>query len=180
VLTRVKWAANVLTDNALFEPRSIRARDLAVAAAQKIAINRGRDEAARIDIRGGEGLDVQCDKPLAVDALAEVLDNALAFSPPGSPVHLGIVQAAASRVRFEIRDLGPGIPEHILERGFESFRTGSERPGKQVGLGLGLPTARTIVERHGGYFSLMSEVGIGTEVFLSFPSRTGAGAVKSR
>jgi signal transduction histidine kinase len=49
-----------------------------------------------------------------------------------------------------------------------------------MGLGLGLPTAKMIVDRHGGHFAMMSEVGRGTEVFLTFPARPAGIVVKQR
>jgi CheY-like chemotaxis protein len=180
VLRRVKRTSDILTDNGIFEPALARASDVALAAIHKIEATLGAEASSRIDFSGCHSLEVECDRSLAADALAEVLENALAFSPSPQRVRMGIVAASDGRVRYEIEDRGPGIPEHILERGFESFRSGSGASGARMGLGLGLPTARMIVERHGGHFAMMSEVGRGTEVFLSFPGRPAGIVVKSR
>jgi signal transduction histidine kinase len=96
----------------------------------------------------------------------------MAYSAPEQDVRLTVVEAPPDRVRFEIEDRGPGIPEFLLECGFEAFSPGPDRSGSRRGLGLGLPMARAIVEQHGGHFGIVSQTGRGTEVFLSFPSAT--------
>ena len=178
MLRRVKRTSDILTDNGAFDPALVRASDVALAAIDRIEAKLGADASARIEYSGGGSLEVECDRSLAADALTEVLENALAFSPTEQKVRMGIVAAPDGRVRYEIEDRGPGIPEHILERGFESFRSGIRGPHGHMGLGL--PTAKMIVERHGGHFAMMSEVGRGTEVFLSFPGRPGGIMVKDR
>lgn len=71
-------------------------------------------------------------------------------------------------LRIDITDTGEGIPKERLGRIFEVFYS-----TKKGGTGLGLPTARRIVEEHGGTFALQSEVGKGTNISISLPlSRT--------
>jgi signal transduction histidine kinase len=176
VLSRVKRTADILTGSEMFDTTIAKAADLAAAAMSKAEAAVGRDSAGRIELSAADGLEVACDRKMAAAALSEVLENALSFSPAGQKVRFGIVSAPGGRVRFEIADRGPGIPEHVLERGFDLSRLGPPR----AGLGLGLPTAKMIVERHGGHFAMMSEVGRGTEVFLSFPSRPAPMMVNPR
>jgi signal transduction histidine kinase len=111
---------------------------------------------------------VLCDGDLVGEALAEVIKNALTASLPHGKVRLCIVDAPPERVRFEIADEGAGIPEYLLESGIGDLASG--RSGTAERPGLGLVFAKTVVERHGGHFGILSEPGRGTEVFLSFPS----------
>jgi signal transduction histidine kinase len=66
--------------------------------------------------------------------------------------------------RVDVIDMGPGIPEELRERVWEVYF--SRRKG---GSGLGLPTARRIVEEHGGTIHFHSEVGKGTDFVLRLP-----------
>jgi len=74
------------------------------------------------------------------------------------------VAAANGRCEVQIRDAGPGIPAAVRERIFEPFFTTKHR-----GTGLGLPTARRIVEGHGGTLAIDCPEGGGTRVILSLP-----------
>lgn len=69
------------------------------------------------------------------------------------------------QVMFELTDDGPGIPEEIRGRLFESFVTS----GKESGTGLGLAIVRKIIEEHRGQIDLKSEVGKGTSFFIKIP-----------
>jgi signal transduction histidine kinase len=72
---------------------------------------------------------------------------------------------AKDQVIFEMTDDGPGIPEEIRGRLFESFVTS----GKESGTGLGLAIVRKIIEEHHGEIDLKSEVGKGTSFFIKIP-----------
>ncbi len=74
------------------------------------------------------------------------------------------IAARNGRCEVIVQDEGPGIPPDVLERVFEPFFTTKHR-----GTGLGLPTARRIVERHGGTLELASWPGTGTRVVVSLP-----------
>jgi PAS domain S-box-containing protein len=74
------------------------------------------------------------------------------------------ITASNGRCEVVVQDEGPGIPPDVLERVFEPFFTTKHR-----GTGLGLPTARRIVERHGGTLELASWPGTGTRVVVSLP-----------
>jgi two-component system sensor histidine kinase ChvG len=82
-------------------------------------------------------------------ALANLVDNALAVTPPGGEVRLKVSESFDGKhavVRIEVEDDGPGIPVEHRERLFERFFT----TDKDQGTGLGLPIARAVVEAVGG------------------------------
>ncbi len=74
-------------------------------------------------------------------------------------------------VRISIKDHGIGIAAAELPNIFERFyRSDESRARKTGGSGLGLSIARWIVERHGGYFEVLSRLGIGTRLTVVFPA----------
>ncbi|HEY3416742.1 MAG TPA: ATP-binding protein [Armatimonadota bacterium] len=82
-------------------------------------------------------------------ACQHVLENALTYAPPPSPVEIGAA-AAAGEMRIWIADSGPGIPLAERERIFEQFYRGSTAQTVQGGTGLGLAITAEIVREHGG------------------------------
>lgn len=170
LLARIGRASEILTGAVDFAPRIASAYDLAAGAVRTVGAAEGLEAAERIETYASEQLDALCDPDLVVEALAEILRNALTASPPHERVRFKIVDAPPSRVRFEIEDRGQGIPEYILESGIADLSPDPAAPSAESRPGLGLIIAKAIVDQHGGHFDIMSEPGRGTEVFLSFPS----------
>jgi signal transduction histidine kinase len=103
-----------------------------------------------------------------VEALVKVLDNAVAFSPKGSPIELDAARRE-SICEIAVTDQGSGIEPRESGKVFEPFymdRADDESDGH---LGTGLTVARHICESHGGYLVLESEPGEGTTVKLGLP-----------
>jgi two-component system sensor histidine kinase MprB len=93
-------------------------------------------------------------------ALANLLDNAAKFSPPGSEVEVGVHDGTVT-----VRDHGPGIEDEHLPHVFDRFyRTPSARglPGS----GLGLAIVRQVAEAHGGGVVAERAEGGGTRVVM--------------
>jgi two-component system cell cycle sensor histidine kinase PleC len=68
------------------------------------------------------------------------------------------------------KDTGPGIPEEEIPVVLASFGQGSNSiKSAEQGAGLGLPIAKSLIDLHGGTFSLKSKLRIGTEVVVTFP-----------
>jgi two-component system sensor histidine kinase KdpD len=85
--------------------------------------------------------------PLLIEqVLMNLLDNALKYTPPDTPLSLGAI-AQGDEMLVEVADRGPGIPPGSEKRIFEKFMRGSTTGG---GIGLGLTICRAIVEAHGG------------------------------
>jgi signal transduction histidine kinase len=101
-------------------------------------------------------------------ALAELLSNAMAFSPPD-----GVVKVRQwlenGRACLSISDSGPGIPESSQGDLFRRFHQVQREKHEQQGIGMGLYLSRYIVESMGGTLKLISEEGRGTTVTISFP-----------
>lgn len=92
------------------------------------------------------------DRELIQQAVANLLDNALKFSPPGSIVRLAGVREAAG-LRLEVSDQGPGIPGADVPRATERFFRG-ETARHTPGYGLGLTLVRAVAQLHGGGIAL--------------------------
>lgn len=109
------------------------------------------------------------DQTLIMRAISNLLDNAIKYSPDGSPVQLR-VQAGADAWDIEIEDAGPGVAPDDQARLFEPFfRTGDAHRSSTVGSGLGLAFVRTVAQRHGGQVAIHSQPGSGARFVLSLP-----------
>ncbi len=156
-IARIRSACDIIAgDTALNTTRESAANLLAEAID---LAERETEQAARVIVGRGDP-SVDCDRGLAVKALAEMIGNALAYTK-GS-VRVEIVQTGETGVRFEIVDEGPGMAESTLETALRPFSGDGQDPA------LGIAVARAIVERHGGHFGLLSEPGGRTEAFLTF------------
>jgi CheY-like chemotaxis protein len=173
-LARVQRASDFVTGVSRFEPESVRAGDLIEEALAIATADLGAGAADRVERDGDGAMEVFCDRRQAAEALSEVLRNALVHSPAEQKVSLAIVDVRPDRIRFEIADRGPGIPEQVLDVGREGLGVPSwlgATPARTPGLGMMM--ASMIVARHGGHLGVMSEPGRGSEVFLTFPSCGG-------
>jgi two-component system sensor histidine kinase KdpD len=83
--------------------------------------------------------------------LVILIENAIAYSPPGAPVTLSVdADLVANRFRISIVDRGVGIAPHDLLRIFDKFYRAQYRDRKIAGTGLGLSISKGLVEAHGG------------------------------
>lgn len=105
-------------------------------------------------------------------ALVNLLDNAIKFSPPGSAVTVTLANHEERRTwTLAVRDEGPGIPSHEHGRIFERFyRPGDELRRETQGTGIGLSLVRSIAEAHGGQANIESEPGKGSTFTLALPT----------
>jgi len=114
----------------------------------------------RLDLQdltaGNQGDDflVKGDPDLLQSMFRNILDNAIKYSPEGSPVEVQLTNEAY-RVLVRIRDFGPEISPNQSERLFQRYERGSLTVSKVSGTGLGLPIARRIAEMHGGNITIL-------------------------
>jgi signal transduction histidine kinase len=95
-----------------------------------------------------EPVAVPGDRNLLAQSIANLLDNALKFSPDGGEIHVAL-RAGGPEAMLEIGDEGPGVPESDAERVFERFYRG-DRARATPGFGLGLSLVRAVARLHGG------------------------------
>ncbi|MER8231025.1 sensor histidine kinase KdpD [Streptomyces sp. NPDC094049] len=91
---------------------------------------------------------VAVDRGLLERAVANIVENAVKYSPPGQPV-LVAASALADRVELRVVDRGPGVPDEAKDRIFGAFQRYGDTP-RGEGVGLGLAVARGFVESMGG------------------------------
>lgn len=137
------------------------------------AMDRIRVEAQARDVivtvGGEEGLHVFGDHGLLVTALRNLLDNALRYSNPGSPVSVG-VRARDGVVEIAVVDQGAGISAENTHRVFERFyRIDPARSRETGGTGLGLSIVKHVAGNHGGEVTVWSTPGRGSTFTLRIP-----------
>ncbi len=106
--------------------------------------------------------------PALKQALAELIANAVKFSPADGQVNVTQWQSGA-QVRISVVDEGPGIPEGRLEEALEGFSQLDRETTEQQGIGMGLALAEGIIQAHGGALDILSIVGKGTQVTVALP-----------
>ncbi len=110
------------------------------------------ERAVELDVTPERAGRIRGDRDLLFQALANLLDNAIKFSPGGETVTIA-ARALDDRVTVTVSDRGPGIPEALKNRVAERFfRVETSRNAPGAGLGLSLVAA--VVERHGGSLDL--------------------------
>jgi two-component system sensor histidine kinase KdpD len=109
---------------------------------------------------------VRADAAQLERVFSNLVENAVKFSPPGSPVRIS-GGASSGRVAVRVADRGSGIPRRYRSQVFEPFFRGRGEAG--AGSGLGLAICRGFVEANGGRIVLQSERDSGTSFTVSFP-----------
>ena len=128
-----------------------------------------RNHDADIDLPNfAERGEIICDSQFLKHALAELIINALNFSPEGGEVTISSRQTEES-IQISITDQGSGIPQELLAQAMQDFQQIDRETQEQQGMGLGLPLARRIIEAHGGTLELDSIEGEGTQVIVNLP-----------
>ncbi len=113
-----------------------------------------------------EGLPfVSADKELIVQALKQLLDNALKYSPSRSKVTVSALETDGM-VTISVRDHGHGLTELEQGRVFDKFYRGHGDRSAVQGTGMGLAIAKEILEAHGGSAGVISQIGQGSEFFI--------------
>jgi two-component system sensor histidine kinase KdpD len=137
-----------------------------VGSAMEQLENRLKDRPVTVRVPPGFPM-LPMDFALMVQVFVNLLDNALKYSPSGSPIELRatIAQGAAE---IEVADRGVGLPPEDLGRVFDKFYR-VQRPGSVTGTGLGLSICKGIVEAHGGSIRAENRPGGGTIVIISLP-----------
>jgi signal transduction histidine kinase len=125
----------------------------------------------RVEIEHGGRLIGMWDPTLLRRLVANLLGNALKYSPTDESVEISVGQGDGQTARLVVHDRGIGMAEVDLDRVFERFaRTDRARQSGAAGLGLGLYACRGIVTAHGGTIVVQSDgQDLGTTVTVTLP-----------
>ena len=115
-----------------------------------------------------EGLVVVADRDRLRQAIANLVDNAIKYTPRGGRVDVR-AERAPNAVEIRVSDTGPGIAERDLPRIFDRLYRGDQSRTTR-GLGLGLSLVRAYVEAQGGTVSLQSQPGKGSTFTIRLPN----------
>jgi signal transduction histidine kinase len=111
-------------------------------------------------------LDTELDGGRVLQVLANLVSNAIKFTPAGGRVSISVA-TQGHEIQFSVNDTGIGIPEQFLSAVFERYRQISK---DRRGLGLGLHISKAIVEAHRGRMWVESKVGVGSTFHFALPA----------
>lgn len=126
--------------------------DLSVLVRRVAASLQATTDLHQLQVRAPSPVIATLDPQRMEEVVADLLDNAVKYSPDGGLIEVDVTTCSAAIVRLDVRDHGVGVPpdkrDHLFERYYQAH-AGHHFAG-QVGLGLGLYISRQIVEQHGG------------------------------
>jgi two-component system phosphate regulon sensor histidine kinase PhoR len=130
---------------------------------------KAREKNIPLRVSGDEHLTVIGDRRRLGQVVRNLLDNAIKFSPAGSPVDLEVIREGP-RGGFLVRDRGPGIPKAERDKIFQRFyQVDRSRSKARPGTGLGLAIVKHIAHLHGGTVEVDGEPGQGSVFRVLFP-----------
>jgi two-component system sensor histidine kinase CreC len=129
----------------------------------------GAGRGIRVEVTPGPDATVEGDAFLLRRAVANVLDNAVDFSPNGAVVTVTLA-ARRRTVDVTVRDRGPGIPDYAEDKVFEKFYSLARPHSRKKSTGLGLAFVKEIAELHHGRVALANAADGGAVATLSLPA----------
>ena len=143
-------------------------------AAARLCAAAAAEKEMELTVAGPEELRAWINPALLEQALVNLIDNAVKYSPPGRPVSIAAA-ARGDEVLLTVSDRGAGIPPESLPRIFERFyRVDKARSASLGGTGLGLAIVKHIVQAHGGRIEVSSTPGQGSVFTIYLPAREPA------
>ena len=140
-------AAGSAPDQTRFDPGQL-AADVAELY-EPLCEERGLDFQAELT----PGLEANGNREFIAQALANVLDNAVKYTPPGGAVMLRVRRRSSGETEFSVTDTGPGVADQDRQRVVQRF-VRLENSRNQPGAGLGLSLVAAVAEAHGGRLEL--------------------------
>ncbi len=132
-----------------------------------------------LEARAPAGLVAELDRTLFQRAVGNLVENSLAYTPPGGCIQLE-ARGAEGRLLVAVEDTGCGIPPEHLPHVFDRFhRVDPSRSPQAGGAGLGLAIVKSIAALHGGEAAIESRPGHGTRVTLDLPAGLAAAPIES-
>ncbi len=111
------------------------------------------DKSVAFEAELTQGLSMMGNREFMAQALANLLDNAVKYTPEGGAVMLRTRRRSSGEIEFSVTDTGPGVPEEDRDRVIQRF-VRLERSRNQPGAGLGLSLVAAVAEAHGGRLEL--------------------------
>jgi signal transduction histidine kinase len=145
----------------------IRPRDLAEIVRESAQAADTGDHPMEVDL--AESIEAPVDGALIASVVHQLIENAVTFSPPDSPITIGL-RRDGDGVLIEVTDRGPGVPPDKREAVFERFADWRP-PGYEdrTGTGLGLFISRAVAREHGGEASIADGPAGGTMLLVRLP-----------
>jgi signal transduction histidine kinase len=140
-------AAAAAPDQSVFDPAQLAAG--VAELYEPVSEEKGLDFAAEL----AGGLSLRGNREFVAQAIANLLDNAVKYTPAGGAVMLRVRRRASGEVEFSITDTGPGVPEADRERVVDRF-VRLENSRNAPGAGLGLSLVAAVARAHGGRLEL--------------------------
>lgn len=131
---------------------------------------RARQEKKKMILSGSENVELLCDRDWILEAIDNIVKNALDHTKEGDSIQV-IWSQSASAVQITIKDNGTGIHPEDLHHIFKRFYRSRFSQDTQ-GVGLGLPLAKAIIEEHRGTIEVDSTLGMGTVFMIIFLNPT--------
>ena len=132
------------------------------------------DKGLEFDSEIHRGLMIRANRPFLAQALANLIDNAIKYTPPGGAVMLRARRRSSGQVEFSVTDTGPGVPDEDRARVLDRF-VRLENSRTEPGSGLGLSLVAAVAEAHRGRIYLdegpgvVDDTGPGLRVALVLP-----------
>jgi two-component system sensor histidine kinase KdpD len=158
-----------MLDSTEFNPKceSLLLSQLIGSAVEKLQPQADRDR-FHISVSRSE-TPAHADRELILTALFQLVDNAIKYSEPGSPVYV-VIEDLGAQVRLTLRSKGPVVAPLDCKRIFERFYRAPGAHHLPAGTGLGLSIVRKIVEAHGGSAWAEGETDYGTSFSIALPA----------
>ena len=162
-------AAGAAPDPVLFDPADL-AADICELY-EPLCEDDGLDFKAEL----ARGMTIRANREFMAQALANLMDNAIKYTPKGGAIMLRVRRRSSGEVEFSVTDTGPGVPEEDRARVVQRF-VRLENSRNLPGAGLGLSLVAAVAEAHGGRVELsegpgkVGEIGPGLRVAVILPS----------
>jgi heavy metal sensor kinase len=131
------------------------------------------EKAQRLTVEGDATLTICADRVIVRQAMVNIIDNAVKYSPRGGAISVRVGRSG-NRAVVAVQDSGPGIPSEHREHIFERFyRVDKGRSRESGGAGLGLAIVKWSVEAHGGQVMLVCGANGGSTFAMDFPMSEG-------
>jgi len=161
-------AAGTAPDPVLFDPAELAANIAELY--EPLCEDKGID----FDAEFSKELQARGNREFLAQALANILDNAVKYTPADGAIMLRVRRRSSGEIEFSVTDTGPGVPEADRERVVQRF-VRLENSRSEPGAGLGLSLVAAVAEAHGGRLELaegpgkVGEMGPGLRVALVLP-----------